>query len=292
MQVDYSYIETIFRIIEEGLDIHELENNEGFQTVIDHAQLTGNEFSIKNVEDAIKGVNDNAYGLRNLLNNIERIKDLYELFKEQEDKWLKEVVKHIEKLFVDANHKVTKIYPVIGYDIGIGLNNKVCINLNSEILLQDYRELISIIIHESSHTYYESIHGSILELLKIKTPMDMKNLLNSAIQYEGVGIFSAEEYRTVNNLPKTGSPIREDYNISINDKSYMELFEEYKKLARDLINGDIKDSEEFMSRCFGELKLTHRLGYSIFSEINRKRGIRGVRDAIKMSNENFAEEFL
>ncbi len=292
MQLDYSYMETIFKVIEQGADIGDLKNNEGFRTISRHAQLTGNEFFIKDIENAIMGVDDTAYGLRNLITNLDRIEQLYKLFREQEETWLGEVVRHIDNLFDKANRKVTKLFPIIGYDIGIGLDNRVCINLNSEILLQDYKELISIIIHETAHTHYESIHGPFLRLLELKTGTDMMALLNNAIQYEGVGVFSAEEYRMFNNLAKTGSPLQEDYDISMGDACYMGLFREYKSLKEALESGAIKNSDEFISRCFNESRLTHRLGYAIFSGINRKKGIEGVREAIRMGNEEFAERFL
>lgn len=292
MQIDYSFMETVFKVIKESSDIHELKNNKGFRTVRRHAQLTGNEFSIKDIENAIMGADDTAYGLRNLSANLDRIEQLYKLFREQEEKWLGEVARHIDNLFDKANRKVTKLFPIIGYDIGIGLDNRVCVNLNSEILLQDYKELISIIIHETAHTHYESIHGPFLRLLELRTGTDMMALLNNAIQYEGVGVFSAEEYRMFNNLAKTGSPLQEDYDISMGDACYMGLFREYKSLKEELKRGAIKNSDEFMSRCFSESRLTHRLGYAIFSEINKREGINGVRNAIRMVNEDFAESFL
>lgn len=292
MKIDYSYIETFFKIIDKRTDISELESNGGFQTIITHAEKTGNDFSLKDIEDAIKDINDEAYGLRNLLKNIERIKTLYKTLKIQEKEWLKEVKFYVGKLFSDIDYEVTTIYPVIGYDIGIGLNRNVCVNLNSEICLKDYRELISIIIHETTHTYYEAIHGSILDCFKIDTLVDMKNLINNAIQYEGAGIFSAEEYRVKNNLLDTGSPIQEDYKILTNKDKRVELLHEYKELSNDLMSGRLQDKEEFVKRGFGQSKLTHRFGYSIFTEINEVNGIEGVKEAINMSNKDFVEKFL
>ncbi len=37
-------------------------------------------------------INDEAYGLRNLLKNVETIKALYKTLKTQEKEWLKEVI--------------------------------------------------------------------------------------------------------------------------------------------------------------------------------------------------------
>lgn len=292
MNIDYSYLDTFLRIFDEKGDIDELKDNVGFKTVITHSQRVGNDFNLRNIEDAIKGKSDRGYGLRNLLTNVERIKKLYNTLKLEEREWLGEVKANAEKLFGDIDHQATTIYPIIGYDIGIGLNGIVCVNLNSEICLKDYRELISIIIHEITHIYYDSIHGSILDYLKVDTLTDMKNILNRSIQYEGAGIFSAEEYRINNKLPNTGSPIQEDYEILIDKDKGLELFREYKELLDDLMSGKVKDKEEFMERGFGQSKMTHRLGYSVFTKINENRGIKGVREAINMSNKDFVEEFL
>ena len=292
MKVDYSYVDTFFKIIDENADISELESNVGFQTILSHALLTGNDFNLKSIDDAVKGMSDQAYGLRNLLKNVDRIKALYKMLRTHEKKWVEEVREYTGKLFNNINNEITMVFPVVGYDIGIGINNIVCVNLNSEICLKDYRELISVIIHETTHTYYETIHGPILDFFKIDTSKYMKNLLDNVIQYEGAGVFSAEEYRVKNNLPKTGSPIQEDYNISTNKTNRMNLFQEYKHLSISLISGELKEIEDFMRRGFGESKLAHRLGYSIFTEINKVKGIEGVREAIHMSNKDFIEKFL
>ena len=58
------------------------------------------------------------------------------------------------------------------------------------------------------------------------------------------------------------------------------------------MSGKLKDKEEFLKRGFGQSKLTHRLGYSIFTEINEVNGIEGVKEAVYMSNEDFVEKFL
>lgn len=292
MKVDYSYIETFLGAINNKADIHDLNDNIGFQTIMYHASETGNEFGLEDIVRAITDTSDDVYGLRNLSTNIERIETLYRKLMSQEKEWLIEVETYISKLFNGKNHKVTTIYPVIGYDIGIGINKNVCVNLNSEICLKDYRELISIIIHETAHTYYEELHGSAFDTFSTKTLSDMTSLLPNAIQYEGVGIFSAEEYRNKNSLPNKGLVIQEDYLIASCRKRHEEIVNEYKTLSNDLLIGKIKSSKEFMTRSFGKSKLAHRLGYSIFAKINQTCGIEGVREAINMSNEEFAERYL
>ncbi len=292
MKVDYSYIKTFLNVINDKSNFEKLNNNMGFQTICLHAKKTGNEFGIEDVDRAIEGISDEAYGLRNLLNNIDRIEILYRELVSKEKEWLSEVESYIAKLFNINDHLVTTIYPVIGYDIGIGLDKKVCVNLNSEICLNNIKELISIIIHETAHTFFEEIHGSIFETHCSKTLSDMKNFLHNAIQYEGVGIFSAEDYRNKNNLPNEGSVIQEDYLIASCNKRRKDIRNEYKRLLNDLNTGRINSSQEFLTRTFGKSKLAHRLGYSIFTEINQTSGIEGVREAIRIPNSEFAAKYL
>lgn len=290
MKVDYSYIDTFLKVIDGTTDIKELANNVGFQTIISHAKVTGNDFDLKTIDEAVKGINNKAYGLTNVIKNVDAIKDVYRDLRFHEKEWIEEIEAYTRKLFYDIKNDSIIVYPVIGYDIGIGINNIVCVNLNSEICLRDCRELISIIIHETTHVYYEHIHGACLDYFKLETPEEMKKLLDNAIQYEGAGVFSAKDYRERNVLPKYGTTIQEDYNTS--NKKSIKLFQEYKNITKSLANGDIKDKEEFLLRVFGESKLVHKLGYSIFNQIEKIEGIDGVKRAIHIDNESFIKDFL
>lgn len=289
LKADHSFMESFISCIANSTDFHELEDNPGYQTIISHARQTGNKFSIQDIEAAMKGSSAPGYGLINLSRNIGAIKNLWEILKEQEENWLAEVSYYTARLFPDNLSEVT-IYPVVGYDQGIGINSKVCVNLNSELCHENYKEIISVIIHEVAHTLYESLHGPILDLLKVETCADMKKLLDSLIQYEGVGVFSAEEYRIKHRLPCTGAPIQEDYN---NDNAKIAaMYRSYHALSKDLTEGRLTDVEEFFQRGFGPEKLTHRLGYAIFTELNKSMGFDAVLEAVQMPNAVFVREWL
>ncbi len=292
MKVDFSYIDTILKVIENKTDLRELECNVGYQTIRQHANITGNEFSLVDIKNAIDGVSDKAYGLRNLMSNVQKIKDLYKLIKLNEREWLGEVEMHVANLINYKDYDVTTIYPVIGYDIGIGINKTVCVNLNSEICLNDFKELISIIIHEVTHTYYDEFHGLCFDADRMKIPDDMMNYLTAEIQYEGVGVFSAYEYRNKHNLSNVGSRIQEDYSFIASSDKGEEIINEYKRLTCDMVSGEIRNNNDFISRVFGKAKLPHRLGYNIFTEIYINSGVEGVRKAVRMSNKEFFDCYL
>lgn len=288
-KADHSFMESFASCIANSTDFHVLENNPGYQTIISHARQTGNEFSIQDIEAAMKGSSAPGYGLKNLSNNITAIINLWEVLKEQEENWLAEVSYYTARLFPDNLREVT-IFPVVGYDQGIGINGKVCVNLNSELCHENFQELISVIIHEVTHTLYESVHGPILDLLKVETCADMKKLLDNLIQYEGVGVFSAEEYRIKHRLPCTGTVIQEDYNID--NAKFAAMYRNYHSLSEDLAEGRLTDVEEFYQRGFGPDKLTHRLGYAIFTELNKSMGFDSVLEAVRMPNADFIRKWL
>ncbi len=291
MKVNYTYVETVLNGIENKTRLHDLENNIGYQIIRKHADITGNNFGLVDIKNAIDGISDKAYGLRYLQSNTQRIIDLYRSFKLHEKVWIEDVKEQLSKFFDKEDYEIT-IYPVIGYDIGIGIDETVCVNFNSEICLNDYKELVSIIIHEAAHIYYDKLHGFDFETTDLELPQDMINYLTAVIQYEGVGVFSAYEYRVKHNLSNTGSRIQEDYLFTSESNKGKEIICEYKRLISDILSGEISNINDFESRVFGKAKLPHRLGYNIFTEIYKSSGIAGVRNAIKMSNEEFYDNFM
>lgn len=288
IRVDHTFMDTFFAVAAGTADIEELNDTAGFRTITCHARHTGNSFAADDIGKALKGVGD-GYGLKNLSNNLLRIEKLWAAFKEREGAWTEEICAAADRLFAPAAEVVT-IIPVIGYDQGIGINKMVCVNLNSEACLQNYPELVSVLIHEVTHTLYESIHGPVLILLTWQSPQDMKNLMDNLIQYEGAGVFSAKPYREKFSLPSTGSPIQEDYNLT--REKIADLYREYQSLSADLSSGKLTDAEEFFQRGFGPSKLTHRLGYAVFCEIFKTGGTQSVRNAVAMANEVFIEKYV
>lgn len=288
IRVDHTFMDTFFAVAAGMADVEKLNDTVGFQTITCHARHTGNTFSTADIDKALKGAGG-GYGLKNLSSNLPRIEKLWTIIKEREGEWTEEICAAADRLFAPTAEAVT-IIPVIGYDQGIGINNRVCVNLNSEACLQNYHELVSVLIHEVTHTLYESIHGPVLDLLTWQSPQDMKNLMDNLIQYEGAGVFSAKAYREKFSLPVTGSPIQEDYNLT--REKIAELFREYQSLSDDLSSGKLTDAEEFVQRGFGPSKLTHRLGYAIFCKIFKAGGAVSVRNAVAMANEVFIEKYV
>ena len=147
MKFDFSYLDHFFAVLDQGQDINLIADTIGYQTIQKHVQLTGSEFSLENLKRSVEGHDNAGYGLRNLPQNVAKIRELANNLKSRTAEWQAVIEKNVGHVFKDYNSTNTVICPVIGYDIGIGLDNVSCINLNSQICLEDIREVFSISIH-------------------------------------------------------------------------------------------------------------------------------------------------
>lgn len=286
MKFDYSYLKDFFEF-----NAEQLEKNIGFKAIKKHSYITGNSFTIKDIDDAVHNLSCNtAYGLIDLKENLEKIQSLWNILTLYESEWIDEITRYIELVF---GSKVVEgipilVFPVVGYDIGIGMDNIICFNLNSELFLTNHREVLTILIHETTHILYERIHGSFFRHFKFSTVVEMRRLLNYAIQYEGAGVYSAEAYREDNNLCGNEYPIQQDYLVLKKEGVFLNLCKEYIEISNALEQG-LMSSEEFLNRCFGAQKLTHRLGYGVFSIMSREMNVIKL---VQMSNNDFVQDVL
>ena len=280
MIFDFSYVDIILN----GGELKDLTDTPAYQTIQKHVALTGSKFNINMIENALNGAVNAGYGLRNLSDNIDDIRHIVNQLKERTNEWQSIIEKGVKNIFVDCDLSSTIICPVIGYDIGIGIDNVVCINLNVSIN-KNIKEIFSISIHETAHTQTEHLGKS----FNIETKQNLLNTVSYLIPYEGIGIFSAYSYRVANSLPYYGYPSLEDYIIS--DIKYENLQRSYKKLRE--MNEDSKVTlEEMKVEAFSTKRLTHRLGYEIVFRAYKQHGIEEVRNIAKMNMHEFIAKYL
>lgn len=285
MRLDTTYIDTIFSAFNDYNVIGELVNCQGFRTIQKHALITGNEFCIAQIRSALKGSSNAGYGLQNLVSNLDDIKKLYY---EIIDNWVEleiEIVNQLKNIFPHCDVDNSTVCLNIGYDIGIGIDDTACINLNCPLFFHDIKEFVSIVIHELAHTIYEKNHPLNFD---ISSRLSIKRLVDELIQYEGVGIFSAYHYRQENKLPSQGSITIEDYHENPNSIEMMTI---YLKLQHMVDNPLQFDFEDLLEQAFGN-RLAHRLGYIILKKIFTTEGLSGVQEAAQMPNTEFVIRYL
>ncbi len=288
MKFDFSYLDHFFAVLDQGQDINLIADTMGYQTIQKHVRLTGSEFSLENLKRSVKGHDNAGYGLRNLPQNVAKIRELANNLKSRTAEWQAVIEKNVGDVFKDYNSTNTVVCPVIGYDIGIGLDDVSCINLNSQICLEDIREVFSISIHETAHTVTSSLHGVYLDLT---TKPNILKTINYLIPYEGIGIFSAYNYRLANNLPLASAQSlpTDDYNVSAEE--YQLLHQNYRELVI-MDQSESADKDDMLKKAFAGQRLTHRLGYALVYKAYQQKGIAEVRRIARMNIDRFAEEFL
>ncbi len=267
------------------VDTNEINKDEliltrGYSAIQTHKDLTGNKFEIKQIEKALLGVDDSGYGLKNLDSNVELIKELHEKLAEDLS-WIDEIKDVLCDYFVCHTLEDIYICPVIGYDMGIGVENTVAINLNTELYLNCFKECISVILHEAAHVAFARKHRINIRLKNLNEVLESLNYL---IQYEGVAIYISKVYRDKYNLDTAGDIVTEDTKVTKDD--YIELMEQYKKAQT------ANNKEEALNYGFVEKRLAHPLGFYIVNQYANEKGIDGVKEIISMNSHQFANKFL
>jgi hypothetical protein len=278
MIFDSSYYNLVINTKE--IDREELSLTRGYSAIETHKDLTKNEFEIKQIEDAISGKDDSAYGLKSLKSNIERIKVLHDKLAEDLS-WIDEIKDVLCQYFICHTLEDIYICPVIGYDMGIGVENTVAINLNTELFLNCFKECISVILHEAVHVAFARKHRINIQLSSVREIIESLNYL---IQYEGVAIYISKVYRDMHNLGTMGDIVTEDTKVT--KEEYQELLIQYKKAL------NASSSEEALKYGFEEKRLAHPLGFYIVNEYAKGHGIDGVKEIISMNSHQFANKFL
>ncbi|MFP4456323.1 MAG: hypothetical protein ACLFPS_01505 [Clostridia bacterium] len=279
MIFDDSFYKLIIQ--EQDFDKQKLNLTRGYSAIKTHQSRMNTNFSIKDIKNALLGIDDSGYGLKNLSNNIDNIKELYKKLS-TDFEWIDDVRNNLLKYFSLQCVEDMYICPVIGYDAGIGIENTVCVNFNYKPYQKNYKECIAVIIHEAAHVAFNRKHGM---HLKFDTKNSVIEALQYLIQYEGIGIYIAKEYRESNNLINpNNNALRDDYHVSESD---------YKRL-KTLYNKALsaKTYEEAIENAFEKEKLSHKLGYYIVNKYAELKGIDGIKEIINMNNKEFVKKFL
>ncbi|QOR36424.1 hypothetical protein IMX26_06335 [Clostridium sp. 'deep sea'] len=284
MKFDFSYVDIVLKAAANEGDINEITSTIAYDTIQKHVKMTGSKFNVNMLIDALNGATNAGYGLRNLSQNLNDIKKIVAQLKTKTNEWQTIISKEVTNIFKNCNLSQTIICPVIGYDIGIGIDNVVCINLNVAIC-KDIKEIFSIAIHETAHTVSEQLE----KYFDFTSKNSFLQTISYLIQYEGIGIFSAYNYRTVNDLPYYGYPALEDYIIS--DIKYENLKNLYNTLT-EMNNNSLVSLEEMKNKTYSGKRLTHRLGYEIVFRAYKQHGIQEVRSIAQMSNDEFKSKYL
>lgn len=141
-----------------------------------------------------------------------------------------------------------RLYPIVGYDIGIVSGGDAFLNLGHHIFHEDKRELIYFAMHELHHVGYTH-YNPIYSLDELKTNKDLLRIIKYSTHLEGLATYAALERRE-----KEGGLSHRDYKIlkdpqkrSRTIKDFFQIMERLEKEEEQSLENDHLDTLNKMS---------------------------------------------
>ena len=255
-----------------------------YKTVSRHAQMFGAGMTTQDVGNALAGKPSPFYGLKRLKDNLPGIMALLDFLDERQAEWCAIIEAELLHLFPGKPLNIT-IYPILGYDMGIGLNGAVCMNLNCAAYLSAPMEFLFYAIHECTHVIYERCH-LIPTLAEICTPVQWRSYFNLWTQNEGFAVYAPLRMRE-----KLGALDERDYQVLFN-MPQLEIHRQAYWHALERLSGEQPLSrDEYLEICFGDMRLTYRIGCELLRRIERAHGLEAVQEAFLMDSDEFIARY-
>lgn len=284
MKFDFTAAEQFIECLDGQMPIGQVLEHPAYQTVGEHARLYGQEWTEDDVRHALTGSPSPFYGLGSIRANLPRIRTLLSFIQNNESAWINVIEYELGLLFPGEDFDIT-IHPIIGYDMGIGLNGHVCMNCNVKLYMANPVEFMFYVIHECAHIIYERYHH-IRPLHQIIQPTDWYAYFGLWLQNEGIAVYAPlrlrREWRYLSE--RDYRVLTTPNDLEAHRLSFLQALEKLKRkqpLTQD----------EYMGICFGDQRLTYRIGCAIFRKIEGQSGMRGVQEAFLLDGETFLERY-
>ncbi|HWQ46280.1 MAG TPA: hypothetical protein VN376_05400, partial [Longilinea sp.] len=264
--------------------VQQLLDHPAYQTVCRHAELFSSGIKPLDVERAVSGERSPFYGMDKFSDRKERILALLNTLRSNIDPWTTVIHNQLSALFPEADLDIT-VYPIIGYDMGIGLNGAACLNVNTPLYLAEPYEFLFYIIHEATHVIYERAH-TIPRLADVMTPMQWRSYFNLWLQNEGYAVYTPLKLRQ-----DLGFLSDHDYKVLSDPALVEEHRQAYLQVKQILDEGLTGDPARYLECCFGDKRLTYRMGCELIRRIESTYGRQAVRQAFTLDCDEFAHRY-
>lgn len=260
-------------------------NHPAYRTVRQHARMFSTGLTATDVQSAREGAPTNFYGLENWAKNIPGIQIFLETLRVNQAAWAGLVQDALQAFFIHEPLDIP-IYPIIGYDKGIGLSGAACLNINHASYLQDPFEFLAYAIHECVHVVYERYHH-IPKLAKVQTPAQWKSYFKLWTQNEGYAVYVPLKFRQAHRLMNEPDyrALSDPQPAAADRHAFLELLnwlEREQPAGRDV----------YLETCFGPQRLTYRLGCEIIRRIEASQGIEEARRAFYLNSDHFMQLYV
>jgi hypothetical protein len=284
MQFDFTGAEQFLDYLAGKVSVRQILDHPAYQTVCRHAELFSMGVTQEDIENALRGRVSSFYGTESLFDNLSRIQTLLTVIREQETTWVATVESVLRGLFPGEDMQIT-IYPIIGYDMGIGLNGAVCLNCNTKAYLDQPVEFLFFIIHECVHVIYERYHR-VKPLSEIITPVEWSSYFTMWAQNEGYAVYAPFRLRS-----ELGYLAERDYCVLSDKHELGECLKVFSHALERLQQTQPLERDEYLEICFGPRRLTYRIGCELIRRIEREHGMEAVQNAFTLDGEEFINRY-
>ncbi len=234
----------------------------------------------KEILNALTGKRSAFYGLKDLTANLPGIRSFLELLRARAGEWGETIQQTLAVLFPKELPDIT-VYPILGYDKGIGLNGAACLNCNTESYLKQPEEFLFYAIHECTHVIYER-YQRIPALWEIVSAADWRSYFNLWTQNEGYAVYAPLRLRQ-----KRGFLAERDYRVLFDTGGLQATRLAFLEAIQRLDSGTLLPREAYLDLCFGSRRLTYQMGCELVRRIEKVEGMESVRQAFELSWDDF-----
>jgi len=285
VKIDFSALECFEDFLAGGQPLEAVFNHPAYQIIRAHGQRFGVKIGLAEVEQALRGEDSPFYGLRNLAANLPRIHKLAETIRAQRGVWQAIAEAEIRRLLPEENLDGITIYPLHGYDMGIGMLDTVCMNLNIERYLREPREFLYYLIHEAMHVVYERCH-TVEQAALMTTPARQQAYFGLWVQSEGFAVYAPLRLRTEN-----GDLADADYQTLLDPAALKDSLRICHEIRQMLQSDAPLPPDEFLRQIYGSHRVTYRVGCEILRRIEQRMGPQALKAAFLLKGEDFLEQF-
>ncbi len=284
MEFDFTGAELFLAYQAGQASLQQFLDHPAYRAVCSHAQRFSTGISAQDVDTAIHQKPSPFYGLDGLPENLVRIKRLIEVIRKNEAPWIVTVHHALLELFPEEDMCIT-IYPIIGYDMGIGLNGVVCMNCNVESYLVEPEEFLFFIIHECVHVIFER-HHQVRPLSEVVSSDQWRSYFNLWTQNEGYAVYAPLQLRR-----ESGHLAERDYKVLF-DPLQLEAHRKAFLGTLDILEQDRSlTPDEYLECCFGSMRLTYRMGCELIRRIESEYSREAVRAAFYLDSDLFIDRY-
>ncbi len=291
MKFDYSAVEKFLEYKEGEIDIDEVMDHPAYKAIQHHAETFHHGLSTEDVERALKGEKTPFQGVQGFEERTDELLRFIDLLKEKEGKWINVITTELDQVIPRENKGGMVIYPVIGYDMGIGIDDCVCMNINSSLYLNDPHEFLYMAMHESSHALYERVHGY-PKISDLDSVDSMISFFNTLLHTEGFGVYTPLNRRKADgSMGKSSHRCQEDYLIIMDEQRLKRHVYIYDSFRKELESAQDWTVDKFLNTAFGKDRFVYREGAAMVVGIEEIGGVMGLWDAFYMGSDEFVNKY-